>query len=181
MLGKAFPSTGVFPMALSMHDVSVSTFKRMLHGLSTVLDKAAAHAAANKTDPTALLALHLHPTMWNLAEQVRAACNFPVRACVRLAGAEMPQFDGKDDSFEALRQRIAFTLKFVESVPASAFAGSEDKEIVYPRGDTQHKVSGQDYLFNFALPNFYFHLTAAYSILRQYGVPLEKSDYLGEN
>ena len=168
-------------MSLSMYELSVPTFRRMLHGLSNVLDKAVAHVQANKSDPEALLALHLHPSMWNLAEQVRAACNFPVRACVRLAGAAMPQFDGKDDSFEALRQRIAFTVKFVESVPSSAFAGSEDREIIYPRGDTQHKVNGQDYLFNFALPNFYFHLTAAYSILRQYGVSLQKEDYLGEN
>ena len=166
-------------MSLSMYELSVPTFQRMLNSLSGVLDKAVAHAAANKADASGLLALRLHPTMWNLAEQVRAACNFPVRACVRLGGAAMPQFDGKDDSFEALKQRIAFTLKFVESVPASAFVGSESKEIVFPRGDAQHKMSGQDYLFNFALPNFYFHLTAAYSILRQYGVPLEKDDYLG--
>lgn len=93
----------------------------------------------------------------------------------------MPQFDGKDDSFEALKQRIAFTQKFIGGVPASAFAGSEDKEIVFPRGDGQRKMSGQAYLFNFALPNFYFHLTAAYSILRQHGVALEKEDYLGED
>ncbi len=167
-------------MSLSMYELSVPTFRRMLNNLSGVLDKAAAHAAANKTDASGLLALRLHPTMYNLAEQVRAACNFPLRSCVRLGGAAMPQFDGKDDSFEALKQRIAFTLKFVESVPASAFAGSENKEIVFPTGDTQRKMSGQDYLFNFALPNFYFHLTAAYSILRQHGVPLEKEDYMGE-
>ena len=93
----------------------------------------------------------------------------------------MPNFEGKDDSFEALKQRIAFTLKFVESVPKSAFDGSENKEIVFPRGDAQHKMSGQDYLLKFALPNFYFHLTAAYAILRQAGVALKKEDYLGED
>lgn len=166
-------------MSLSMYELSVPTFQRMLNQLSGVLDKAVAHAAANKADASEVLGLRLHPSMWNLAEQVRAACNFPVRSCVRLGGAVMPQFDGKDDSFEALKQRIAFTLKFIGSVPATAFIGSEDKEIVFPTGDTQRKMSGQQYLFNFALPNFYFHLTAAYSILRQHGVPLEKEDYLG--
>ena len=168
-------------MSLTIYELSVPGFLRMLTGLSRILDKAVAHAAASKTNPEALLALRLNPTMWNLAEQVRAACNFPGRACVRLGGAAMPQFDGKDDSIEALKQRIAFTLKFVEGVPPADFAGSETKEIIYPRGDEQHKVSGQDYLFNFALPNFYFHLTAAYAILRQHGVPLEKEDYLGED
>jgi uncharacterized protein len=168
-------------MSLSMYELSVPTFRRMLNNLSAVLDKAAAHAATNKADGSELIVLRLHPTMWNLAEQVRAACNFPVRACVRLGGAAMKQFDGKDDSIEALKQRIAFTVKFVESMPASAFAGSEVKEVAFPRGDAQHKMSGQAYLFNFALPNFYFHLTAAYCILRQYGVPLEKEDWLGED
>ena len=168
-------------MSLTIYELSVPGFLRMLTGLSRILDKAVAHAAASKTNPEALLALRLNPTMWNLAEQVRAACNFPGRACVRLGGAAMPQFDGKDDSIEALKQRIAFTLKFVEGVPPADFAGSETKEIIYPRGDEQHKVSGQDYLFNFALPNFYFHQTAAYAILRQHGVPLEKEDYLGED
>ena len=168
-------------MSLTMFELSVPTFRRMLNNLSGVLEKAVVYAVANKTNPETLLALRLNPTMWNLAEQVRAACNFPVRACVRLGGAAMPQFDGKDDSFEVLKQRIAFTLKFVESVPASAFVGSEVKEIIFPRGDAQHKMSGQDYLLNFALPNFYFHLTAAYAILRQHGVPLEKEDYLGED
>ena len=168
-------------MSLTMYEVSVPSFLRMLKGLSRVLDKAVAHAAAGKTNPEALLALRLNPTMWNLAEQVRAACNFPVRACVRLGGAAMPQFDGKDDSFEALKQRIAFTLKFVEGVAPADFAGSENKEIIFPRGDAQQKMSGRDYLLNFALPNFYFHLTAAYAILRQHSVPLEKEDYLGED
>jgi uncharacterized protein len=168
-------------MSLSMYEVSVPTFVRMLNHLSGILDKAVAHAEATKTDPSALISLRLHPTMWSLGEQVRAACNFPIRASGRLSGMAMPQFDGKDDSITALKERIAFTLKFVESVPRSAFVGSETKEIVFPRGDTQHKMSGKDYLFNFALPNFYFHLTAVYAILRQHSVPLEKEDYLGED
>jgi uncharacterized protein len=173
--------SGAYPMPLSMYDVSVPLFVRMLGQLPGLLDKAEAHSKAQNSDPVAFLTLRLHPTMWNLAEQVRAACNFPVRAAARLTGTALPQFDGKDDSLEALKQRIAFTLKFVESVPASAFEGSETREISFPRGDTQYKMSGKDYLFNFALPNFYFHLTAAYAILRQHGVALEKEDYLGRD
>ena len=168
-------------MSLTMYELSVPTFVRMLNHLSGILDKAVAHAKEKQLEPTELLSLRLHPDMWSLAEQVRAACNFPIRASGRLTGTAMPNFDGKDDSFEALKQRIAFTLKFVESVPKAAFDGSENKEIVFPRGDAQHKMSGQDYLLKFALPNFYFHLTAAYAILRQAGVPLHKEDYLGED
>jgi uncharacterized protein len=166
-------------MSLSMYDASIPQFVRMLSQLPGLLDKAEAHAREQKTDPAALIGLRLHPTMWTLAEQVRAACNFPVRAAARLTGTALPQFDGKDDSIAALKQRVAFTLKYVESVPAAAFAGAEAREIVFPRGDTQHKMSGKDYLFHFALPNFYFHLTAAYAILRHHGVALEKEDFLG--
>ena len=168
-------------MSLSMYELSVPTFVRMLNQLSSILDKAVAHAKSKQLEPTELISLRLHPDMWNLAAQVRAACNFPIRASGRLTGTAMPNFEGKDDSFEALKQRIAFTLKYVESVPTAAFDGSENKEIVFPRGDTQHKMSGQDYLSKFALPNFYFHLTAAYAILRQAGVALVKDDYLGED
>ncbi len=167
-------------MSLSMYDVSVPLFVRLLKRLPALLDKAEAHARAEKSDPSALIGLRLHPTMWNLAEQVRAACNFPVRAAARLSGTALPQFGGKDDSIAALKERIAFTLKFVESVPATAFDGAETREIVFPTGDTQRKMSGKDYLFNFALPNFYFHMTAAYAILRNHGVVLEKEDYLGQ-
>jgi hypothetical protein len=167
-------------MSLSMYELSVPVFVRVLTHLSNILNKAEAHAKATSTDPAELLTFRLYPDMWSLAEQVRAACNFPVRASGRLSGSAMPQFDGKDDSFEALRQRIAFTLKFVESVPRAAFDGSENKEIIFPTGDTERRLSGQDYLFKFAMPNFYFHVTTAYDILRHKGVKLEKEDYLGK-
>jgi uncharacterized protein len=167
-------------MTLSMYDFTVPVFVRMLNQLTHVLDKAETHAKADATDPASLLATRLHPDMWSLAEQVRAACNFPIRAAGRLSGSAMPQFDGKDDSFDALRARIAFTLKFVQSVPRSGFDGSETREIVFPSGDKENRLSGKDYLLNFALPNFYFHLTTAYAILRHKGVKLEKEDFLGK-
>lgn len=167
-------------MPLSMYELSVPVFQRMLNHLNSILDKAEAHAKQTSAAPAELLSARLYPDMWSLAEQVRAACNFPIRAAGRLSGTSMPQFDGKDDSFEALRQRIAFTLKFVQSVPRAAIEGSEAREIVFPSGDTENKLSGQDYLFKFALPNFYFHLTTAYDILRHKGVKLGKEDYLGE-
>ena len=167
-------------MSLSMYEISVPTFARMLNHLSSILNKAEAHAKATSIEPSELIAFRFYPDMWSLAEQVRAACNFAIRAAGRLSGSAMPQFDGKDDSFEALRQRIAFTLKFVESVPRSGFEGSETREIVFPTGDKENRFSGLDYLRNFALPNFYFHVTTAYDILRHKGVKLEKQDYLGK-
>lgn len=168
-------------MSLSIYDVSVPVFVRMLNNLRGILDKAEAHAAAKATAPADLLGLRLHPDMWSLAEQVRAACNFPVRVAARLSGAAVPQFDGKDDSFAALRQRIDFTLKFIESFPRSAIDGTEAKEIVFPTGNVERRMSGRDYLFNFALPNFYFHMTTAYDILRHEGVKLEKPDFIGRD
>lgn len=167
-------------MSLSMYDITVPAFLRLLGNLSGILDKAQAHAKAASLDPASLLRARLYPDMWSLAEQVRAACSFPIRAAARLSGTPVPQYDGKDHSFESLQQRIAFTLKFVESVPRSALDGSEDREIVFPTGDRENRLSGRDYLLTFALPNFYFHVTAAYAILRHTGVRLEKEDYLGK-
>ena len=107
-------------MSLTMYELSVPTFVRMLNHLSGILDKAVAHAKEKQLEPTEFISLRLHPDMWSLAEQVRAACNFPIRASGRLTGTAMPNFEGKDDSFEALRQRIAFTLKFIQSAPRAA-------------------------------------------------------------
>ena len=166
-------------MSLSMYDASVPMFERMLTQLSNVLDKGVAHAKAAKIDSSELLTARLSPDMWSLAEQVRAACNFPVRATGRLSGLAMPQFDGLDDSFAGLKERIALVIKFVKTANRASIDGTEQKEIVFPTGDTQRVMSGQDYLLKFALPNFYFHLTAAYAILRHKGVPLVKEDYLG--
>ena len=166
-------------MPLSMYDASVPMFERMLTQLSNVLDKGVAHAKTVKIDPSELLTARLSPDMWSLAEQVRAACNFPVRATGRLSGLPMPQFDSKDDSFAGLKERIALVIKFVKTANRESIDGTEQKEIVFPTGDTQRVMSGQDYLLKFALPNFYFHLTAAYAILRHKGVPLVKEDYLG--
>ena len=166
-------------MPLSMYDASAPIFVRMLDHLSNVLDKAVAHAKTAKIDPAELLTARLFPDMWSLAEQVRAACNFPVRATGRLSGLAMPQFDAKDDSFAGLKERIASVIAFVKTADRASIDGTEQKEIVFPTGDTQRVMSGQDYLLKFALPNFYFHLTAAYAILRHKGVPLVKEDYLG--
>jgi len=167
-------------MSLSMYELSVPVFVRMLNHLSNILSKAEAHAKTTSVDPSELITFRLHPDMWSLAEQVRGACNFSIRAAARLSGSTLPQFDGKDDSFEALRQRIASTLKFVENVPRSGFEGSEAREIIFPTGEKENRFSGLDYLRNFALPNFYFHVTTAYDILRHKGVKLEKQDYLGK-
>jgi len=162
-----------------MYQATVPVYVRLLTLLSAILDKAAAHAAAKKIDPAVLLTARLYPDMWSLAEQVRAATNFPVRSSARFAGLPIPQFDGKDASFEDLKARIAWTIAFITGIDPAKIDGTEDKEIVFPSGDTQRKMSGKDYLLIFTLPNFYFHLTTAYDILRHNGVPIGKDDFMG--
>ncbi len=164
-------------MSLSVYEVASPAFIRMLNGLSGVLDKAVAHAKAQKSDPEALLGLRLHPTMWNLEQQVRVACAFPVEACARLTGAVAPGFAGADADMEGLKARVAFALDYVKGLQPADFEGGETREIRFQRGDEWHNANGRDYLLDFVLPNFYFHLTAAYAILRAHGVPLGKEDY----
>lgn len=168
-------------MPLSMYEATVPVYVRLLTALNDILDKAAAHAAANKIKPAALLNARLYPDMYSLDEQVRSACNFPIRNCARLSGTPIPTFDGKDASFDDLKARVAWTLAFVKGIDRAKIDGSEAKEIVFPTGDTERRLSGKDYSFGFAMPNFYFHLTTAYDILRHNGVPLVKDDFLGRD
>jgi hypothetical protein len=167
-------------MPLTMYQASVPVYGRLLRNLAGILDKAAAHAAAKKIDPAILMSARLYPTMWSVAEQVRAACNHATRGPARLTGTPPPAFDGKDATFDDLKARIAWAIAFAEGIPESAFEGAEDREIVFPTGDTERRLSGRDYLLGFSMPNFYFHVTTAYDILRHNGVPLKKDDFIGE-
>jgi hypothetical protein len=117
--------------------------------------------------------------MWSVSEQVRAACNHATRGPARLTGTPPPAFDGKDATFEDLKARIAWAIAFAEGIPQSGFDGAEDREIVFPTGDEERRLTGRDYLLGFSMPNFYFHVTTAYDILRHNGVPLEKDDFVG--
>jgi len=167
-------------MTISMYQASVPVFVQFLTGLSAVLDKAAAHAEARKIDPAVLLNTRLYPDMFPLVRQVRAATDHAVNAGGRLAGAELPTFANTEASIPELKERIAKAIEFLKGLQAGQIDGSEDKEIkiTFPSGATR-EFTGQTLLVNQALPNFYFHCTTAYDILRHCGVELGKRDFMG--
>lgn len=166
-------------MALTMHSASVPVLTRMLSNMNTWLDKAIAHAEAKKFDPAVYLTTRLAPDMLPFTRQIQIASDNAKGCVARLTGVEIPKFEDDESTLEELRQRIAKTLAFIESVPASAFEGAESRAIEIPRrnGEPLH-FNGEDYLRFFALPNFFFHVTTAYALLRHWGVDLGKSDYL---
>jgi len=151
----------------------------MLASLSAILDKAAVHAAARKIEPSVLLNTRLTPDMFPLVRQVQLAADFAKGAAGRLAGVELPKFPDEETSFAELTARIAKTVDFIETLKPAQIDGSESREITIPIGGQPYKFSGQNYLIGFALPNFHFHHTTAYAILRQCGVEIGKRDYLG--
>lgn len=166
-------------MPISAYDATVTQYLRLLPILSATLDKAAAFAAEKKFDPAILVSARLYPDMWSMGEQVRAACSHMVRGTSRLAGIAIPTFDGKDATLDDLKARIAWTEAHLRGLDKSAFAGAEDREIVFPAGDEQRRLTGAQYIVAFSLPNMYFHLTSAYALLRHNGVPLAKEDFMG--
>lgn len=166
-------------MALTMHAASVPVFQHMLRNLSHLLDKAEAHAIARKFDPSALTTGRLAPDMLPLTRQVQIACDGPKNGVMRISGVEAPKFEDNEATFGELKARIQKTLDYLATVPASAMEGVEDKEITFPVGkDRTRTMKAQDYLLTWVLPNFYFHVTTAYAILRHNGVELGKQDYL---
>ncbi|MBE0613629.1 MAG: DUF1993 family protein [Burkholderiales bacterium] len=166
-------------MTISMYQASAPRFVNMLNNLSAVLDKAQAHADANKIDPMVFTSSRLYPNMLPLMSQVRIACDNAKGAVARLAGVEIPKHEDTEQNFADLKARIAKTVAFVQSIQAAQIDGSEDKVIVLKLGGTEVKFNGMQYLLGFALPNFYFHATTAYDILRHNGVELAKRDYIG--
>jgi len=167
-------------MTLSMYKASAPIFVQFLASLSAVLDKAAAHAETKKIDPAVLLNTRLYPDMFPLVRQVREATNHAARACGLAAGAELPTFTNTEASIPELKERIAKTIAFIKGLNPALIDGTEDKEITikFPSG-AERKFTGQALLLNFTLPNFYFHCTTAYDILRQCGVELAKRDFMG--
>ena len=167
-------------MSLSTHTVLTQSVIRHLESLSKILDKATAHAQARNFDVGVLLNARLAPDMFALTRQVQIATDMAKAAVARLTGGEMPKYEDNETTLDELKARIAKTLDYVRSVPASAYAGCEERAITVPtraRGDLH--FSGRDYLLNFVLPNFYFHVTTVYAILRHNGVELGKLDFLG--
>ena len=167
-------------MTVSMYKISVPIFVQFLTALGVVLDKAAAHCESKKIDPSALLNARLFPDMFPLVRQVRAATDHAVNATARLAGAEPLAFANTETSFTELGGRLTKAIDFVKGFKASQIDGSEDKaiKITFPSGATRD-FTGQSLLLENSLPNFYFHCTTAYDILRHSGVEVGKRDFMG--
>jgi hypothetical protein len=162
-----------------MHQASVPVFVQMLGSLSAILAKAEAHATAKKIDPAALLGARLFPDMFTLTRQVQLACDFAKNASARLAGQEPPKWEDKEASFAELQARIARTLEFVRGFKPAQIDGAEERDVTIPIGGVPTTFKGQRYLLFVALPNFFFHHTTAYAILRHNGIEIGKRDYLG--
>ena len=166
-------------MTISMYQASVPVFIRMLGNLAAILEKAAAHCAARKIDPAVLLDYRLYPDMFAFARQVQVACDHARNGAARLAGMEAPRLENGERTFAELVARVRDTIAYLETFAPAQIDGSEAREVVVRRGETVNTYPGLDYLLNRTLPNFYFHVTTAYDILRHNGVELGKRDYLG--
>ncbi len=166
-------------MTMSVYDLSIPVLSRGLNNLSAILDKAAAHAAARKYDSGVLLQLRLYPDMHPLSRQVQIACDTAKGAAARLSGTEIPRHEDTETTLDELRQRVAKTLDFLKTVHADEVnaAATRTIEIKFPNG--AWKFTATSYLTDFVLPNFYFHESMVYALLRMSGVEIGKTDFLG--
>lgn len=168
-------------MSSFMHSASVPVLTQMLSALSDVLKKAEAHATEKNIDPEAYLGARLFPDMFPLARQVQIASDFAKGIVSRLAGAEVPSWPDSEASFAGLQALIAKTLEHVGAFGPEQFAQAEAREIVLrPGTPKEKKLSGSAYLLHYGLPQFFFHVTTAYDILRHNGVEIGKRDYMGK-
>jgi uncharacterized protein len=167
-------------MTISMYAASVPVFRQMLNSLNEVLAKAEAHATEKKIEPDALLQARLFPDMFALVRQVQIGADFAKGVSARLAGVEVPSYDDNERSFAELRARIDKTLAFIDGLTPAQIDGSEAREIVLrPGTPKEQKLTGQSYLLHYGLPQFFFHVTTTYAILRHNGVALGKRDFMG--
>ncbi|SDG93329.1 hypothetical protein SAMN05216603_104306 [Pseudomonas benzenivorans] len=166
-------------MPLSMYQASVPVFIRQLGNLSTILGIAAAHAEARKIEQGVFLNARLAPDMFPLSRQVQIACDGAKGGTALLAGIEAPSHADEETSFAELQERIAKTQAFLQGVGAAQIDGSEERRVTLRRRDKETHFQGQAFLLDHVLPNFYFHLTTAYAILRHNGVEIGKRDFLG--
>ena len=166
-------------MTLSMYAVSVPVFVRGLTNLSAILDKAAASAEARKIDPSVLIAARLAPDMNPFSAQIQIASDRAKGAGARLTATDAPSFPDTETTFPELQARIQKTIDYLQSLKPEQFDGAEARDVIMKFPNGEMKFSGQDFLFSFALPNFFFHVTTAYAILRHNGVDIGKMDFLG--
>ena len=169
-------------MTTAMYTFSVPVFRQMLTALKAILAQADAQVAAKSMDPDAYLQARLYPDMFPLLKQVQVAADFARGVSARLAGVDVPSYEGKEQSFADLDGMLTRTLAFLDGVPAAGFEGSETRDIVLRPGTPKEKrMSGEAYLAHYGLPQFFFHVTTAYAILRHNGLAIGKRDYIGPN
>ena len=167
-------------MSFSMSQACLPAIEIGLNALSAVLDKAGQFAAAKKIDPAVLLNSRLAPDMFSLTRQVQVATDLAKNGAARLAGVEPPRYEDKEATLDELKARLAKTVAFIKTLDTKSIDAAADREITFPLGPTNKgQMKGGDYLNHFILPNVYFHLTAAYAILRHCGVEIGKQDFLG--
>ena len=166
-------------MTISIYDLSIPVLTRGLTNLSALLEKAVEHAAARKFDPAILAQLRLFPDMFPLSRQVQITCDTAKGAAARLAGIDVPKHEDTETTLEELKQRIAKTLEFVKSVKADQMKGAEGKTIEMKFPNRTVSFTGLSYLADFVLPNFFFHESMTYALLRSNGVEVGKMDFLG--
>jgi uncharacterized protein len=164
---------------MSMSNASIPVFEIALNALSAILDKAETYAKAKSIDPAVLLGARLFPDMFALARQVQSACDQAKNGGARLAGIDPPRYEDNEKTIAELKARIAKTIAFLRTLGARKIDESGDREITLPLGPNRGHMKGADYLNHFALPNFFFHLTTAYDILRHSGVEIGKLDFIG--
>lgn len=167
-------------MSLTVFEATVPVFLRAFGNLSAILDKGAAHAEAEGFDPALLVEARLVETMDPLRSQVQRASDTAKGCAARLTGMTPPSFPDEETTLPELQERIAKTLAYLEMVPADAFEGAETRAVVLRSRAGETHFDGRTYLFQHALPNFFFHVTTTYAILRMKGVPIGKADYLGK-
>lgn len=166
-------------MSAGLHAVSIPVFDRMLRNLSTLLDKATADAVARKFDVAVLLDARLYPDMFPLTRQVQLACDFAKGASARLAGVPVPAFPDEEKTVDELKERLGRVREFIGSMSPSDVDAGATRDITIKLRDGSVEMKGLDYLNNMAMPNFYFHVTTAYAILRHNGVSIGKRDFVG--
>jgi uncharacterized protein len=177
---QSTPKLEIRPMTSAMYTHSVPVFKQMLTALKAILAQASEHVATKSIEPEALLQARLFPDMFPLLKQVQIAADFSRGISARLAGVDVPVYDGQEKTFADLDALLTQTLAFLDSVNPSQFEGKESSEIVLrPGTPKEKKLSGQTYLANYGLPQFFFHVTTAYDILRHNGMAIGKRDYMG--
>jgi uncharacterized protein len=166
-------------MTISMYQASVPRFVNIFGNLSAILDKTQAHVEAKKLDETALTTFRLYPDMLPMARQVMIATDTAKGLVARLAGVDIPVYEDTEKTLAELKARIAKTVAYLQSFQPAQIDGTEDKEIVIKRGDKETRYTGMQFMLGHAVPNFYFHVTTTYAILRHNGVEIGKRDYLG--